>query len=287
MPRKNQDRTGAVPDQTPPIDTLTETTENSPLSFVTPTEFVELPTKGAYYPEDHPLHGQDTVEIRYMTAKDEDILASKTLLKKGLAVDRFLQNVIVDKRVRVEDLLIGDKNAIIVAARITGYGSQYEAKITCPACQETDDQSFDLEEVGINDATDTDEIENTGNGTFKVTVPKSGVEVEFRALTSRDERALSQMTETKRRKKLPESLLTDQLKQFIVSVNGSDDRTHINKFINSMPTMDSHFLRVAYRNAVPNVDLAQTFTCSACSYEAEMEVPFTAEFFWPKRRVHG
>jgi hypothetical protein len=285
MPRKNEDRTGAVPDQTPPLDTLTDS--SSPLSFVVPTEFVELPTQGTLYPESHPLHGQDTVEIRYMTAKDEDILASKTLLKKGLAVDRFLQNVIIDKRVKVEDLLIGDKNAIIVAARITGYGAAYEAKITCPACQETGDQSFDLEEVGINPSAQTEEITTTEDSTFVVTVPKSGVEVEFRALTSRDERALSQLTESKRRKKLPEALLTDQLKQFIVSVNGSTEKAHINQFINSMPTMDSHFLRVAYRNAVPNVDLTQSFTCSACSYEAEMEVPFTAEFFWPKRRVHG
>jgi len=79
-PRKNEDRTGAVPDQNPPLDALTET--NSPLSFVVPTEFVELPTQGTLYPEDHPLHGVDTVEIRYMTAKDEDILASKTLLKR-------------------------------------------------------------------------------------------------------------------------------------------------------------------------------------------------------------
>tara|TARA_R100000008_G_C3570705_1_gene161919 strand:+ start:198 stop:1061 length:864 start_codon:yes stop_codon:yes gene_type:complete len=287
MPRNNEDRTGAVPDQTPPVEALTGTAEQAPLQFVTPTEFVELPTKGELYPESHPLHGQETVEIRYMTAKDEDILASKTLLKKGIAVDRFIQNVLVDKKVKVEDLIIGDKNAIIVAARITGYGSEYEAKITCPACMEVSDQSFDLDEVGVLDAAETDEITRTTNNTFLVTVPKSGVQVEFRPLTSKDELHLSQMTENKRRKKLPESLLTDQLKQFIVSVNGSEDRSHINQFINSMPTLDSHFLRTAYRKAIPNLDLIQTFTCQACSYEADTEVPFTAEFFWPKRRVHG
>ena len=97
-PRKNEDRTGAVPASNPAA-AIAAATETSSLTFVTPTEFVELPSKGKYYPEAHPLHNQETIEIRYMTAKDEDILSSRTLLKKGLAVDRFLQNIIVNKSI--------------------------------------------------------------------------------------------------------------------------------------------------------------------------------------------
>ena len=116
-----------------------------------------------------------------------------------------------------------------------------------------------------------------------LTLPTSGVEVEFRLLTGRDERSLVQMTEHKRRKKLQEAPLTDQFKQFIVSLNGIEDRTQINSFITNMPTLDSTMLRLAYRKIVPNVDMTQYFVCSECSAEAELEVPFTAEFFWPKR----
>ena len=94
-------------------------------SFVTPTTFVDLPSKGRFYGEAHPLHQSDTIEIRHMTAKEEDILTSEALLKKGIAVDRMLQSVVVDKRIKVRDLLVGDKNAMIIASRITGFGPQY------------------------------------------------------------------------------------------------------------------------------------------------------------------
>ena len=116
-----------------------------------------------------------------------------------------------------------------------------------------------------------------------LSLPTSGVEVEFRLLTGKDERHLVQLTENKRRKKLQEAPLTDQFKQFIVSLNGIDDRMQINTFIVNMPTLDSTMLRIAYRKVVPNVDMTQYFVCSECSAEAELEVPFTAEFFWPKR----
>ena len=97
MSRNNEERLGIIDKgQNPPI-IQTEESNNSLLQFVSPTEFVDLPTKGKFYPEDHPLHNQETIEIRYMTAKDEDILTSKTLLKKGVAVDRMLSNIIVNK----------------------------------------------------------------------------------------------------------------------------------------------------------------------------------------------
>ena len=125
MSRNNDERIGARQGaSTAPVGS------SDVFSFSTPTEFVDLPTGGKYYPEDHPRHGKDQDEIRFMTAKDEDILSSRTLLKKGLAVDRFLQNIIVNKSIRVEDLFIGDKNAVLVAARVTGFGATYATRIT-------------------------------------------------------------------------------------------------------------------------------------------------------------
>ena len=132
--RNNQDRLGAVnKGEEPPVQQQPQQVEQT-LQFVTPTEFVELPSRGKFYPEGHPLHNTEIIEIRHMTAKDEDILTSAALLKKGLAIDRFLQNIIVDKSINIADLLVGDKNAIIVASRISGYGAQYEAGISCPSC---------------------------------------------------------------------------------------------------------------------------------------------------------
>ena len=101
----------------------------SQFNWALPTEFVELPSKGRFYPPGHPLHNETTVEIKYMTAKEEDILTDRALLKKGIAIDRVLENLIVDQRVKLDDLLIGDKNAILVKARTTGYGSEYETRV--------------------------------------------------------------------------------------------------------------------------------------------------------------
>ena len=104
----------------------------NPLDFISPTEHVELPSQGKGYPQGHPLHGKETIEIKYMTAKEEDILSSRNLLKKGLAIERLIQSVICDKNVQAKDLLVGDRNAILIAARRSAYGNIYSIKVTCP-----------------------------------------------------------------------------------------------------------------------------------------------------------
>ena len=130
---RNKDRLG-LGDTTPentavPPQVMTQGGEENPFSFVIPTEFVELPSKGLFYPPNHPLHNQETIEIKQMTAKEEDILTSRSLLKKGVAIERVISSVIMDKRIKPATLLVGDRNAIIIAARISGYGSDYATKI--------------------------------------------------------------------------------------------------------------------------------------------------------------
>ena len=122
---RNQDRLGGVqqPDTSPPPQQ-----GGGGFSFVIPTEFVDLPSLGRFYAQNHPLHGKDSIEIKQMTAKEEDILTSRTLLKKGVALERLLQSIIVDKTIDPKTLLIGDRNAIIVAARVSGYGNDYSTK---------------------------------------------------------------------------------------------------------------------------------------------------------------
>ena len=179
--RDNSKRTSAAADPTPAVP---EVDNKQMLDFSTPTEIVDLPSKGKFYSEAHPLHNKESVEIRYMTAKDEDILTSPSLLKKGLAIDRLLQNVIVDKRINVGSLLSGDKNAILVASRINGFGSSYTTKVTCPACATVGENTFDLSEVEhiILDDTGDYDISPTQDGTFIVKLPRTGFEVELRLL---------------------------------------------------------------------------------------------------------
>ena len=285
--RNNEERFGVTPEgSSPPVpETFTPQPAGQPtLQFVAPTEIVELPSKGKYYPAGHPLHNKDTIEIRYMTAKDEDILTSKTLLKKGIAIDRMLQNIMVDKTIKVQDLLTGDKNAIILAARITGYGANYNAQITCPFCNASSEYEFDLSHPTIKEPINMDSwgVKATSSNTFLIHLEKSNVEVEVKLLTGKEEKKIIENAEAKRRKKLPESNLTDQLRMMIVSVDGTVDQNYINSFVNNMPAIDSRSLRATYQRLVPNIDLTQEFTCSECAYDGEVDMPFGASFFWPK-----
>ena len=283
MSRNNLDRSGAVPQAETP--TQQETKMFDPLHFVAPTEFVELPSKGMGYDENHALFQKDTIEIRFMTAKDEDILSSKTLLKKGIAVERFLDNVIVDKKIKSTELLVGDRNAILIAARVSGYGADYETQIGCPACGTRTDFTFDLNDKTVKESSLSEELNlmKSETGNFTTKMPYSNFIVEFRLLKGTDETALTMITANNIKKKLQSSILTDQYKMMIVSIEGHTDRSIINRYVENMPTVDSRHLKTCYKFAAPDVKIIQTFTCPSCGHEEGMEVPFGADFFWPDR----
>tara|TARA_R100001082_G_scaffold111108_2_gene93415 strand:+ start:439 stop:1272 length:834 start_codon:yes stop_codon:yes gene_type:complete len=276
------ERMGAVPQAEAPT---TETANvQSPMHFVAPTEFVDLPSKGIGYASTHPMHGKDTIEIRYMTAKDEDLLTSKTLLKKGIALERFLENIIVDKNIKASSLLVGDRNAIVIASRISGYGSDYITKINCPSCGHSSEVTFDLNKTFVNES-QVDEKMNltkTGDGNFSIIMPLSKFTVDFRLLTGEDEAYLTKLITNKAKGSATETALTDQYKRMIVSVQGHADQSVINRFVDNMPTRDSRFFRSCYKIANPDVKVIDQYSCTECGFEQELEVPFGADFFWPE-----
>jgi len=208
-------------------------------------------------------------------------------LKKGVALDRVLQNLIKDKRIKADSLLVGDRNAIIIAARISGYGNEYNTSVTCPSCEESQRYVFDLNDTNVYRGEDRDELDVTsnGDGTFKVKLPKTRVEVDFRLLTGSDEKGMtSSMNNNRKRKtKTYEKNVTRQLSSIVIAVNGDDSLEARQYLIDNIPSMDSRHLRLAYRLSTPNIDLTQNFECSECDYEQDMEVPLTADFFWPDR----
>jgi len=282
---RNSKRTNAGLEPTRP-DVADPAIQNAShnLTFSAPTEHVDLPSRGRYYSEGHPLHNKDTIEIKYMTAKEEDILTSRNLLKKGLAIERLLSSIIIDKTIDPGSLLIGDRNALIVAARITGFGEEYETKVQCPACAANVDHTFDLTNVSVNYAEEVpEEVQATDGNTFIVSLPIMKIDIELKLLEGHDERRIIQLQENKRKKKLPETPLTDQLSAIIQSVNGSGDRSSINSLVNMMPAKDTRYLRRLYDRVIPNVDMSHNFECTECGYLTDLEVPFTTDFFWPKR----
>lgn len=276
MPRNDSTRLGVQGDgESPPTQN-----SNSLLNFVMPTEHVELPTQGKFYPSDHPLHGEETVEIRYMTAKETDILSSKDLLKNGTAIDRMLENLVTNKKVKVADLFVGDKNALVIAARINGFGNIYQAQASCPSCAASSEVEFDLNDVKVKNS--TDEIKFSENGTFFITLPQTKIEAECKLLTGNDEKSLGKKADKKRKLKLPDSSITDQYKMIIVSLNGVSERSSVEEFVDIMPAQDAAHLRREYDKLRPDVDMTYAHECDSCNAINTVSIPFSANFFWPE-----
>ena len=278
MARNNKRRTQSAPTTEPPAAPK----KSSVLDFVTPTEFVDIPSRGRFYDEEHPFHNLETVEIRYMTAKDEDILTNQTLLRKGLALEKLLENILSSYEVDPATLLIGDRNAIVIAARSTGYGNLYNTTLNCPSCEAKNKLSFNLNDVIVDEGTAVEGTRHTDNGTFEVDLPLTKVTAEVRLLTGEDEKEIARNLQNKK-SKIWESAHTSQLERMIVSLNGETDRQVIQRFVELMPAHDSRHLKEAHDSITPSVDFTHNFECSECGYEQKMGVPFTVDFFWPNR----
>jgi len=251
-------------------------------NYTGPTEVIDLPSKGYFYPEGHPL-SSGKIELKYMTAKEEDILASQTLIKQGVVIDKLLQSLIVTK-VNYNEILTMDKNAIFIAARILAYGKDYEVEITCPSCGEkskhvVDLQMFDEKVIDWNRFV-------KGEKTHKFTLPIGKQELEIKFLTHGDEKQIDEdVKQVKKLNKLTgvDGELTTRLKHLIVSVDGDKSRATINKFVDSMLSRDSLALRLHINEVSPEVDTTFTFVCPNCDYEQEkMSLPITVQFFWPR-----
>jgi len=247
----------------------------------TPTEVIDLPSQGYFYPEGHPL-ASGKIEMRYMTAREEDILTSQNLIKQGIVIDKLLQALIVDK-FDYNELLIADKNALMIAARVLGYGKDYEVEVACPACGEKSKHVADLTQF---ESKDIDFSKFTkGQNTFTFTLPASKKVLTLKFLTHADEKAVDE--ELKGLKKLSaltgvDSELTTRLKKAVVAVDGNEDRMTISSAVKSMLAADSLALRKFLKEITPEIDTTFSFVCPHCGHENEkIQVPIDVSFFWP------
>ena len=271
--RNNLERTSAPAADSP----ATHSPDTSDLfSFVNPTEFVELPSQGLFYSEEHPLHGKAVVEIKHMTAKEEDILTSEALLKNEMAIDRLLESVILDKEIKVDELLMGDKNAILIASRVTGFGPYYEVTAACPSCTKESLYTFDLDKLKAQPLELPEHVTNEGDGIFSFELPKSQVRIYVRLLKSRDEKIL---TKTLTRK--ASNPITGMLELIVAQANDHTDKATLKEFVQSMPLPDVKYLRDTYEAIKPDLDLRFDFDCPLCHEEGKVGMPMTAAFFWP------
>ena len=246
-----------------------------------PTEKVMLPSKGLLYPKESPL-SKGEVEMKYMTAKEEDILTNINFIRQGTVVDKLLQSLIITP-INYDDLLIGDKNAILIAARILGYGAEYQFKYTDDRNKETE-ITVDLSK--LNEKPLDESLFKPGVNEFSFTLPKSGNTVTFKLLTHGDEKKID--AEIKGLTKVnPNGSfdVTTRLKHMITSVNGDRDQKNIRDFVdNYLLAAEARALREHYNKVQPDVDLK--YVPEDESYVGEgITVPISLNFFWPDAGV--
>ena len=248
--------------------------------YEVPVENVPLPSGGIVYDVDGALYGKETIEIRAMTARDEDILTSKALIKKGTVITQLIKNCLVDRRVDVDSMLVGDRNAIMTALRITGYGAEYNIEVDCPACSERSKQEFSLTDLPIK-RLGIDPVAQGANS-FEFKLPMTKKKVRFKFLTGTDESEITVAMERRKKQGMQaDSLVTSRLQHSITAVDGVTDRNKINMFIRNMPARDSLALRRHIDKAEPGIDMKAWMTCPHCLEHSEVRLPMGASFFWP------
>lgn len=254
--------------------------ENQKFDF--PTEVIELPSKGLIYPKDHPL-SKGTIELKYMTAKEEDILASQNLIKKGIVLDKLFESVVVEPGLDIGDIFIGDKNAILLATRVLGYGPDYEVEITDPFTLEKQQTTIDLSKIQIKEVDDN--LLNSENR-YEFTLPTSNKKIVFKLLTHKDEVEINKEQQALERlnkgKTDLSSDVTSRLRYMIVSVDGNSDRGYVNKWIqNEFLARDTKAFRKYVSQITPDLELKFQFTSDITGEEEALDIPFGVSFFYP------
>lgn len=241
-----------------------------------PVETIDLPSGGKMYPESSPLHS-GTVDVKYMTAKEEDILTSTNLIAKGTVIDKLMENIIVTKGVSPDDLILGDLNAVMVASRILAYGKDYPIQMKCGSCEKKYSYNVDLSKLEM-----VSPDKPSTNGEYEATLP-TGVKVTFKLLTRRDEKAIkAEVDSLKKINSSVESDVTTRFKHMVTSVNGNRDPKVIREFSESMIVRDARALREEIKATSPDVKFEITVVCSHCEETSTVRMPFGATFFWPE-----
>lgn len=242
-----------------------------------PTEILDLPSKGLVYPKDHPL-SSGTIEIKYMTAKEEDILSNQNLIKKGVVLDKLFESIIVDKNINPNDIVIGDKNAIILATRLLGYGHEYKMTFYSSKLGKAVETTVDLSEIKTKEV-DFSLFKNANEFTFETPLGKN--KIKFKLLTHGDENAIEKdINALERLGKDVSADITTRLRYMIISVDGKEEISHINKYINGMLARDSKAFRNYVKSMSPDMDMTTTHTYDDGETEA-LSVTLGVNFFWP------
>jgi hypothetical protein len=236
--------------------------------FKFPTEIVELPSKGLVYPEGSPL-AEGKIEMKYMTAREEDILTNQSYIQDGTVLDKLLQSLIITK-INYDDLIIGDKNALLIASRVLGYGKDYTFNYA--------GKEYEVDLSTLDNKPFDESLVTPGINEFKFTLPTTNINITFKILTTSDDKKIDdEIKGLKKVNKTASPELTTRLKYIITSIDGDRDSKSIRNFVdNNLLAKDSRALRDYIKKVQPDVNLNYTVDGGE-----EVTIPINLNFFWP------
>lgn len=250
--------------------------------YVVPLSTVKLPSRGLIYPPENPLYLAESVDVKSMTAREEDILSSPALIKKGTVISTLMKACITNRTIDPDKMLGGDRNAILITIRVSAYGPEYNARVKCPSCDEEQDTVFNLSKLPMK-MLEEQPLDGPGTNAFSFVLPSSQRAVRFKLMTADEVTRLEHEAELARKAKgalVAEQGVTMRLRAQILSIEGVTQEK-LPAAISNMPARDSRALRKRMDDLAPGVDMVQSFECEACGKATEVDVPLGTEFFWP------
>lgn len=253
--------------------------ESSGNQYLGMTHYVDLPTGGQFYPENHPLHGIDKLEIKMLTTKEEDILTNQSYIQNNIAIEKLLQSIILID-VDPKEIHDADQTAILIAARIEAYGEDYEVSLVCDKCGNLYQHNIDLDSFKLKES--NTEVDYTPGGTLLVELPKSKKVVEFKHLMPKEISVIQKTVEKMAKLNINTTFNNEFYKRIILSIDGEQNKETISAFIDNLRILDSRKLLAAYSDTIPALDTSYKSTCTNCNHVSEGGLPIQASFFFPK-----
>lgn len=247
--------------------------------YVPPASTVKLPSRGIVYPTASALFMCESVDIKSVTAKEENILSSTVLIKKGIVLTSLMRACITNRLIDPDQMLVGDRNAILVSIRVSAYGPKYAARVTCPGCGESHENEFDLSRLSLK-TLDEPPIGGPGTNEFSFKLPKSGKTVTFKLMDAASNSQLDKDMDAVKKKTGQEQAVTMRLLAQVLSLQGSEPK-NIARDLQNLAAQDSRSLRLHMDSIAPGVDMEQEYECPGCGKSQEVEIPIGTEFFWP------
>tara|TARA_A100000164_G_scaffold370560_1_gene396838 strand:+ start:1294 stop:2175 length:882 start_codon:yes stop_codon:yes gene_type:complete len=258
------------------------------LSFVVATEIVKLPSEGKFYHDGSPLKGVTELEVKSVTAAEEDILINESYINEGIVFDKLIDSIMITPGVKCSDLIDCDKMAVLISARKTGYGDEVEISNTCNNCGHNYLSNISMQSILDKDhqkderldILDIDWEHRKDSNTFYFKLPSTSLEVDIKILTKIDQEILEQTRKQREKINLPFNETIEFLRATIVAVNGITDPAQINKLVEVLPAADARKIRLVHNLNLPKLNMMHDFVCPKCNTEQKEEVPFSLGWFW-------